>query len=159
MNPRYHIQHTDNRTTRTMVNGRPKLQWVPINRVKVRLLGGVVFTHRAELSEWKAKELVEQMQAASVHERSFLEMRRNPHWEPADNSVFVSSHHVGRAGGGRYSYSVHASTQSELKAWGESLCHSYHPMGYGTIVHTICSVPDGSEHHYQVTATRCGSCD
>ena len=159
MNPRYHIQHTDNRTTRTMVNGRPKLQWVSINRVKVRLLGGVVFTHKAELSEWKAKELVEQMQAAAVHERSFLEMRRNPHWVPADSSVFVNSSHTGRAGGGRYTYTVYASTQAELEAWGERLCQSFHPMGYGTIIHTICNAPDGSNHHYQVRATRSGSCD
>jgi hypothetical protein len=160
MTRRYHIQHTDNRTTRTMVNGRPKLQWVSINRVKVRLLGGVVFTHKAELSEWKAKELVEQMQAAAVHERSFLEMRRNPHFEPADTTLFVTKSHSGRAGGGRYSYTVHASTTSELEAWGKRLCGSFHPMGYGTIINPVATFADSDGRDvYQLTATRWGSCD
>lgn len=157
MSPHYHIEHTHNRTVR---DRRGMLKSETVNRVKVRLLGGVVFTHKAELSEFRAKELVGRMQAAQVHERSFLEMRRNVHFEPADSSLFVNRSHFGRAGGGRHSYTVYSSTEAELTAWTERLYGSFHPMGYGTIANPIATFRDlGGRDVYQVTATRWGSCD
>jgi len=157
MNTHYHIEHTHNRTVR---NHRGMLTSEAVNRVKVRLNGGVVFTHKAEVSEFRAQELVRRMQAESVHERSFLEMRRNPHFEHADSSLFVNKSHSGRAGGGRYSYTVYSSTEAELTAWTERLYGNFHPMGYGTIANPIATFRDlGGRDVYQVTATRWGSCD
>ena len=95
-----------------------------------------------------------------MHDRSFLEMRRNPHFEAADSSLFISRRHAGRYGGGRYSYTVYSSTKAELEAWADRLYGSFPSQGYGTIVNPIAVFNDlGGRPVYQVTATRWGSCD
>ena len=157
MNTHYHAKFVENRTAR---NYRGKLLVEKVYRVQVRLSGGVVFTHKAKISKFRATELIGKMKQAQVHERSFLEMRRNPHWEPADSSIFINTHHSGRALGGRYSYTVYASTRVELEEWVERLYGAWHPMGYGTIANPIAVFRDlGGRDVYQVTATRWGSCD
>ena len=155
----YHLDHVSNRTYRD-IGGR--LRTEKVYRVKVRLTGGVVFTHKYELNKFQAEDLVEKMMAEEVHKRSFLEMRRSRYWEPADHSLFVHTSHAGRFGGGRFSYTVYASSRSELEAWVASLYAAWHPMGYGTIANPIAVFRRSlgvRRDVYQVTATRWGSCD
>ncbi len=155
MDPNYFSRHTENSSTKD-ATGRPR--WTEVHRVEVRLTGGVVFQHFADLDgrAGEPERLIERMRAAGVHERSSEEMIASPHWTVADNSLWVDSNHSGRAGGGRYAYTAMAATRSELEAWSENLYRNFHPMGYGTFVHQIVEHDDGT---FSCTATRAGSCD
>lgn len=160
----YNLRHTSNRTSRVSPSG--KLRSEPLFKVSVRLLGGIVFTHKAEVSKHRAVKLRDRMLADGVHFRKYLEMRQNVHFEPAESSVFVNTHHTGRAGGGKYNYTVYASTEKEIQDWISSLYRSWPPQGYSTharpadtvVVSGGTRVPAGRPV-YHTTAVRFGSCD
>ena len=155
MDPNYFSTHVENRTVK-YPNGR--LVWMPIHRIEVRLTTGDVFRHTADLdgSSQAPEQLIARMRTEAVHERTLTEMIANSDWERQRSTLWVDSSHMGRVGAGRYSYSVTASKRVEVERWGKSLCESYHPMGYGTIVHKIQAKTDGT---FTCSATRAGSCD
>ena len=158
----YNLRHTSNRTSRAPSG---KLQSESLFKVSVRLNGGIVFTHKAEVDKHRAEELRDRMLVDEVHLRSYLEMRQNVHFEPASSSLFVSTYHTGRAGGGKYNYTVYASTEKEIQDWITALYGSWHPQGYGThaapvqVVPRVCGHEEGRRGVYTTTASRWGSCD
>jgi hypothetical protein len=151
----YFSTHIENRTIR-YPNGR--LVWTPIHRVEVRLASGDVFRHTSDLDgdSRAPAQLIERMRAEKVHERTLVEMIANDQWDRQHATLWVDSNHMGRVGSGRYSYSVIASKRNEVAQWAKCLCENFHPMGYGTIVHKIQAMTDGT---FTCSATRAGSCD
>ena len=155
MDPNYFSTHVENRTTK---DGFGRLRWTPVHRVEVRLSSGDVFRHTSDLDgdSRAPAQLIERMRAAAVHERTLVEMIANDRWERQRATLWVDSSHMGRVGSGRYSYSVIASSRNEVAQWAKRLCENFHPMGYGTIVHKVQAMADGT---FTCTATRAGSCD
>jgi len=140
---------------RTVITGhdtkaRPK--WLPLFVVEVRLQDGTVWRHFKELYERHANNLLKRVEEANVASREELDAK---YWTKMDSTVWSESTHSGRYGGGMYRYTVVASTSHELEEWGDKLCSSYHPMGYGTIVRNI----EKRDGLYYLTASRSGSCD
>jgi len=155
MDPNYFSRHLENRTIKHP-NGR--LRWAPIHRIEVRLVSGDVFRHTADLDgdSQASAQLIERMQSEGVHERSLTEMITNDQWERQHATLWIDSNHSGGFGGGRYSYSVIASSRNEVTQWAKRLCENFHPCGYGTIVREIVARTNGT---FTCTATRAGSCD